>query len=624
MIFNRKIFAFILICVITASCSDFLDVAPKEFYTEVDLFADMKEAEKELSVLYNRLPFDFNATDGDNGMILSATSDEGYHNWDQAFSRFYDGGSWNAANNYIGNYNEQYKKFRIAYHFLENIDKVPIKNTDLIDKYKNVLIPRYKAEAKFMIAFNYFELFKRYGAVPIVDHYILASEGEAVLKMPRNSVDEVVDFIVKLCDESSLNLPETYEAIDYGRVTKGAALALKAKTLLYAASPLFNGGEVDGSEVVVDGLGVKSTLLGIKNNDGKALFNTIYDKEKWKKAADAAKVVIDMAEKSNLYKLNPVQNELFYTRNYTEVIFWKQGGGSDNWEQFIMPNGHDYAGYGALSPPQEMINSYEMKNGYPITDSNSGYVLNGFKDTTMLAYRNNKWTNVKAHIRSMYMNRDPRFYTDQFFNGMPYLGRNIITENLPALGVNQDGWGKSGQNSRTGYYIKKWVAPTQDLKGQVKVTSYRNMPIIRLAEVYLWYAEALNEYAGPSDEVYRAINIVRKRVAMPELPIQGRAQDLTLPGLRERIRNERKIELAYEGHRFFDIRRWLIAHTAECKAVTGLSINSSGEDFYVQKAVLQNGRIFRMNHYLMPFPTNEISIAPALIQNYGWTSNTEK
>jgi len=606
------LFLISIISVLLLNSCNYLDVVPTEFYTEDDLLSDIMQAEKENAALFQDLPVDFDPTSGSNGMNVSAASDEAYHNWNQSNARLYDGGSWNAATNPLGNFNACYQNIHVAYHFLKNIDNVPIKDNNKYDLYVNFLIPVYKAEAKFMIAFNYFELFKKFGAVPLIKDCYSINDNDKILNTPRSSTDEVVEFITSLCDSAAAKLPETYEAQYFGHITKGAALALKAKALLYAASPLYNGGEIDGVPVSVDGSTIKSTILATTNTDGKKLFNTEYDKEKWKKAADAAKTVIDMAERG-VYSLNTNQQSLFYQRDFSEYIFWKQLGGSSTYEKTLIPNGADYGGTGALSTPQEMIDSYEMKNGLPINDPKSGYKETGYVDTTMNVYRNNAWTKVKAHIRSMYFNRDPRFYTNQFFNGMPYLGRNVITEYITTLGNNQDGWGKSGQNTKTGYYVQKWVAPTQNIKGK-PVTSYRNFPLIRLADVYLWYAEALNEYNGPSKEVYDAINKIRNRVGMPSLPL--RDNDKTKNGLRERIQNERKIEMAYEGHRFYDTRRWLIAHTSKCNTVTGMDISAAGESFYKRTVVCN--RVFKINFYVMPIPISETSIAPQLVQNYGW------
>jgi len=618
--FNKIIYIF-LFSILLSAC-DFLDVVPDEFYKEEDLLADIIQAEKEIAVLYGNLPGYFYPENNGHNMIFCGSA-ETYHNWDQSETRLFDAGTWTAVNNPLNNWEATYQNIRVAYHILENIDNVPIKNDKDREEYKNVIIPRYKGEVKFLIAYYYFDLLRRYGPFPIVDHYMKNEEKEAALSMERNSVDECVAFILQYCGEAAAILPHypDYESKDSGRATKGAALALKAKTLLYAASPLFNGGEMDGVEIVVDGVGVKSSLLGLKAPGGKQLFNTTYDKEKWRKAAEAADEVLKLVDEG-IYSMHPDRTELFYTRNYNEAIFWKQGFfANTTWDRALMPNGTDYGATGALGPTQETIDCYEMNSGYPINEPGSGYKEDKYMDTLMSVYRDKKWQKVTATIRNMYHNRDPRFYTDNFFHGMPYLGRAIFTEYNNSQTSQTDGWGagKTGQNTRTGYYVKKWVGIEQGGTTATRVAYSRNYYYFRLADVYLWSAEAWNEYEGPTARVYNAVNEVRKRVNMPQLPISGIATDATQAGMRARIRNERRIELAYEeAHMFFDIRRWLVAHQPEYTSLRGMAISKSGDSFYVRTKIRDYDRIFKINHYLMPIPQGEITISKALNQNYGW------
>lgn len=611
-----------LLSIAVSSCN-FLDVVPDEFYKEEDLLADITQAEKEVAKLYNALPGYFHPENNGHRMMFSACSDT-YHSWDQSEARLFDAGSWTAANNPLGNWENTYQAIRIAYHILENIDDVPIKNDKDRDEYINVIIPRYKGEAKFMIAYFYFDLLRRYGPFPIIDRYLKNDENEIALAMERDSVDDCVEFIVNLCAEAAEILPHypDYEAKDSGRATKGAAMALKAKTLLYYASPLFNGGEVDGVGIAVNGEGVKTTLMGLKKSNGDPLFNTVYDKERWKRAADAAKEVLDLVDEG-IYALHDNRPELFYTRNYTEAIFWKQGYYNNNtWERSLKPNGSDYDGSGALGPTQETVDCYETASGYPIGADGSGYEEDGYITLKMPVYRDKVWTEVDATIRRMYYNRDPRFYTDIFFHGQPYLHRYIYTEYNSANTANTDGYGtgKTGQNTRTGYYVKKWVGNEQGATSATRVSYSRNYYIFRLADVYLWYAEAMNEYLdSPGQAVYDAVNEVRKRVGMPLLPIAGYAPDATKAGMRSRIRNERRIELAFEeAHLFFDMRRWLVAHTSTYTSLRGMAISQSGDKFYVRTRLRDNDRIFKINHYLMPIPQNQITISSGLVQNYGW------
>ncbi|WP_407428187.1 RagB/SusD family nutrient uptake outer membrane protein [Arcticibacter sp.] len=598
-----------------ASCSNFLDVAPKEFYQESDLLDDIVELEKELTALYNGLPLDYWTAYGDaSNAVMSASSDEAAGNWTDMASFLYEDGTWNQSNNPLGRWNA-YQLIRTAHHFIEHIDNVPVKDKQR-EAYYNARRTHFKMEAKFFIAFYTFELFKRYGAVPVIDHYITAKEVTEKLPTPRNSTDEAVNFMVGILDEVIPNLDPSYlETRDAGRITRGAAQALKAKILVYAASPLFNGGEIDGNPVSVEGQLLKSTLLSVRNTDGKVLFNTSYDREKWKRAADAANEIIQ----SGAYSLYPKQAELFMSRNYTEVIFHRQMGFSTTFEYGTGPNGTDYGMWGALSPTQEQVDSYEMSNGRFITDPLSGYKKTGTKDTTMNVFRNRNWTTVRVPIHNMYINRDPRFYTDVYFNGMPLLHRNVLTEFSGNTGQSNDGWGgKTGNSTRTGYYVQKWNDPSQTVLSNPKSIA-RNFPYYRYAEVLLWYAEAMNEYLdAPNGQVYDAINQVRRRVGMPALPITS--EDQTKEGMRKRIQNERRVELAYEGARFWDIRRWLIAHTPAITSFTGLNYTSPSPGFYNVREIRQGGkRVFRLNHYLMPIPADEIVKSNgAIVQNYGW------
>ena len=601
-------------------CKKYLDVVPSEFTTEADLLNDVKQAEKELAVLYSRLPVDYwTPSDDPANMVYEGLSDAAYPNWSYSVFPLVIGGQWSAANNPLSNYTSAYQNIRIAFHFLNTIDKATIKQADQIDEYKNRLIPRYKLEAKFLMSLYYFELMKRFGTVPLVDRYLESSEIEAALATPRASVDELVAFMVKNLDESIAGLPDSYPDGEAGRITKGAALALKAKVLLYAASPMFNGGTIDGQDVLVDGNNFKTNVLAISNADGKKLFNQQYDNEKWKKAADAAKATIDWSI-SNGYTLSTDRQKLFTTITHKEFLFHKQMGSSSSFEYGTTPNGGDYGGWGGLSPTQEFVDSYETGNGLP-KDDDPSYTEAGYFDTTLKAWRSNAFVNVPTTLRNMYRNRDPRFYTDVFFDGQPYLHRNVYMQYRNDGNSNSDGFNslKPGNSSYTGYYVKKWNDETNHMNG-TKHPNARNYPYFRLADVYLWYAEATNEYlSAPNNEVYDAINKVRARVGMPSLPVAGYAPDNTKAGMRKRIQNERKVELFAEGQRYWDMRRWLISHLPQNKTITGLSVQKKGDEFFVRTPVLASGRVFRVGDYLMPIPAQEINKAPGvLVQNFSW------
>ncbi len=603
---------------LTASCKKYLDVVPSEYATDKDIFGNINLSEEALARLYNALPNDL-------GSNITAYTDESYHHWFDnggAIDAYkYNLGSWSVNDNPAGNWSGKYQDIRRANIFIDRIDAVPVP-LDRVEFY-NIWKPRYKAEARFIRAQFYFELFKRYGAVPLMTSAqdIDPSDLTNTL-LSRNSVDEVVNFIVAECNAIVADLPLSHDNAQIGRITKGAALALKSRTLLYAASPLFNGNPL---------------YTGIKNKDGKALFNGTYDKEKWKKAADAAKEVIDLGIYSlyNPFPGNPVQNYAaqFYNRDYNETILPRIIANGTGYDGDILPNGPPFKGSGKLTPLVELVDAYEMNNGYPIGENGSGYVISG-------TWSGQLWDGLKfqnvTNISNMYKNRDPRFYASIFFQYSQWrfdaTKRPIKLAWWGAGNGQTDGWatGKAGTNP-WGHNVRKFLSPDYDRNANTG-TARRNFPIFRLAEIYLNYAEAMNEYLDqPDSRVYEYLNLVRSRVAMPVLPIL--ASDNTKEGMRKRLQNERRVEFAFEGSRFWDVRRWLIAKTVDNTAVhvlnarpsvdeltaTGLNVSSEAAGVAVlYKPVIIQTRVFSDKHYLMPIPQNEIDKDPNLVQNYGW------
>ncbi|RVU02988.1 RagB/SusD family nutrient uptake outer membrane protein [Mucilaginibacter limnophilus] len=616
----KRIFKLLLAALLIGgtSCNKYLDVVPAEYSSENDVYNNINLAEQALARLYNALPNELTSP-------LTAATDETYHHWfdnGEAVDAYkYNLGSWSTNDNPYGNWSGRYQDIRRANIFISRIDNVPVPLDR--ESYYAIWKPRYKAEARFLRALFYFELFKRYGAVPLLtDAGDVDPDNLEDTQVSRNSVDEVVGFIASECDDIANALPLSQDAAQTGRITKGAALALKARTLLYAASPLFNGNPL---------------YAGVKNKDGKALFNASYDKEKWKAAADAAKAVIDLGVYSlyNPFPNNPVQNYAaqFYTRDYTETILPRIMGNSTDIDGNYLPNGSPFKGNGKLTPLQQFVDAYEMKNGYPINVQGSGYTTNGF-------WSGELWDGLKfqsvSNISNMYKDRDPRFYASVFFQYDVW--RFDATRRPVRLawfgsgnGVT-DGWatGKPGTNP-WGYNVRKFLSPNYDRNAN-SGTGTRNFPIFRLAEIYLNYAEAMNEYLdAPDQSVYQYVNLVRGRVSMPSLPILP--DDNTKAGMRKRIQNERRVELAFESHRFWDVRRWLIAKTVDNGPALGLNARPSAAElqatglpesseeagvavFY--KTVTLQDRKFEDKHYLMPIPQPEIDKDPNLVQNYGW------
>jgi hypothetical protein len=405
--------------------------------------------------------------------------------------------------------------------------------------------------------------------VPLVtESYDLRAAEEVTFE--RSSFDEAVAFIEKDLDEAMAELPERYASTDgnFGRATQDAAMALRSRVLLYAASPLHNPSN---------------------------------DRQKWQRAADAAEALFDRG-----YSLHPdyqelftlpsgaAQNEYIFTRNFT----------STNGHQAPMHNlSRRYGAYGGWwasnGPSQNLVDDYDMMNGEP----------------PFLEEGGSRSINPASGYdpQDPYADRDPRFDATVIHNGTVYRGDHF------EMWVSEDGqtWGfdsykQSGDNPRTGYVLKKFM-PLDDVPLSWQ-TQYTNpWPHFRLAEIYLNYAEAQFEL-GNEGLAREYVSKVRERVGMPPIPATvGGAE------LRERIRNERRIELAFEGHRFFDIRRWKIAAEVENTPIRGMDIirSETGElTFAPVELLVKTPYEEKMN--LLPVASDEIRRNPELAQTPGW------
>lgn len=449
------------------------------------------------------------------------------------------------TNNPIDIWAKSYQNIRKVNIFLQYIDNLPVNGTAQ-EEGKS----RMKGEAYFLRAFFYHELYRRYGAVPLLDKPLNIDED---LQIPRNSEEEVVEFIVKDCETAASLLPVAYSAANLGRAPKGAAMLLRSRVLLYAASLLHN-------------------------PENKP--------EKWQRAAAAAKAVIDM----NQYRLDDNYKTLFHTRTSPEVIFqstvnqvWKVV--DNDWVRHTEPPSQG-GGWGNLQPLQNLVDDYEMSNGKYITDPSSGY-----------------------DPAKPYTGRDPRFYQSIIYDGCRWAGATINTY----VGSGVDGLNYSTAATKTGYYTAKLLDETATL-----ITSYKPgshyWVFMRYAEALLNYAEAQNEALGtPDQSVYDAVNKIRDRanVKMPALQT-----GLSKEEMRQRIRHERRIELAFETHRFWDLRRWRIG-TQEGLNAYGMKVTKSGTVYTYEKFLLEN-RVYKPAFDFFPIPQTEREKDKALTQNTGY------
>jgi hypothetical protein len=428
----------------------------------------------------------------------------------------------------------------------------------------------WRSEARFLRAYFYFELVRRYGGVPLLGDKVYGIADN--LDLPRSNFADCISYIVSECDaiKDSLLTAPVADADNY-RVTRGAAMALKAKTLLLAASPLFNGDNIDNA----------NPLTGYPD----------YDVNRWTLAAQAAKDVMDL----NTYSLNPVFTDIFLNQNNSERIFIRPGSNSTNIETNNGPVGFQAGGSGNTSPTQELVDAFPMQNGLPVTDPASGYlasdpysVLSGIK-------------------------RDPRFTATVFYNGATWLGSTVQTYEGGQSKPNT-----SLQQTVSGFYMRKFMGDFEN------ATTYSNHSsdwiVMRYAEILLEYAEARNEVeAAPQADVYEQLYALRARAGIEAGAggNYGLTPNMTQAQMRTAIQNEWRIEFAFEEHRYFDIRRWKIAETVMNQPRTGVSVVKNG-NFYTYNPVTILNTVFKENQYLYPIPYNEVAKNPNMKQNPGW------
>ena len=507
---------------------------------------------------------------GGEAMMASAT-DEAEHTIEASSVQLLNQGAWNAINNPANVWGEMYRGIRRANIFVETAspDKVNLdafRNDATAFQQKRDEVSRWAYEARFLRAFFYFELVKRYGGVPLIT---ASSTSEAdVAGIRRNALQECFQFISNECDSAAKYLPVSYATGELGRATRGAALALKSRALLYAASDLFNtpswaGGYPDAA------------LISLTGNRAA----------RWQAAADAAKTVIDLPGTG--YALASNYNALFTTFNNAEIIFTRRNSSTNVFERVNYPIG--FEGRSGTTPTQDLVDAYEVK----------------VNATTSVPF---DWSNP-LHAADPYSGRDPRL-------GMTILTNNVsFTANGGTRPVETWTGGRDARPlvnaSKTGYYLRKYVANVNLLTNTTAVHSWIHF---RLAEIYLNYAEALNEVSPGHADIKRFYDLVRNRtgVAMPLLP-GGLSQEQ----VRERIRNERRVELAFEDHRAWDVRRWMTAPAALGTAVRGVEVTNTANSFTYTPVVVEN-RVFQPKMYLFPIPQNELSISGGLKQNPMW------
>ena len=609
----------IALALFSAGCSKFLDKMPDDQLTMDMIFNDRIRTEDWLAGVYSGVPnpmWGYYRGEGWNimGDDMVVPNEWAPFGWANVLA--YTSGNWNPASAWDPYYwVELPKRIRSGLIFLQNVKVLPgVPQSD---------VDWMKAQTRFLIAYYYSLMLEIYGPIPFKPGVIEAVDAPASeLMISQTPYDSVVNWIDKELKEVAPLLPAEYRTgvfktdKDWGKATSIMCLAIRARTLLFAASPLFNG---------------NPDFQGWKNASGNSLFSG-YDASKWKRAADAYKELIDAAEAAN-YRLYEERNpdgsiDPFmsyynlslkkFSEGNREIIFGKADNPDLNWWQsHHLPIG--IGGNGGMGVTQELVDAFYMRNGLPITDPASGYVERGFSAANET--RNTQWpgggpgtgTVTLAGTYNMYCNREPRFYVSVIYDNA-WLG--VDNRKVEFVQGGRD-TRLSFDAPQNGYEVRKRISLSVFPRDGRYV--YQPGILYRLAEAYLSYAEALNESDPGNSDIAKYVNLIRQRAGIPDLPA-----GLPQTQMREAIRRERRIEFNCEGIRFNDIRRWKVGETYLNRGLYGMNFTGTvrSDDpanprAYFKRTFYKN-KVFNKKMYVWPVPQAQKDINPNLVQAPGY------
>ena len=639
---------FLLFLVSFSSCSDWLDVVPDGVATMDMVFKSRPQALKYLGTCYSFMSGDGHQnTDpavlgGDElwGVINPmATGSLGLNFYGNDMAK----GMQNAANPMFARWGYMYQALHDCNAFLDNIGLVP----DLPPWEREQWI----AEVKVLKAYYHFRLVQMYGPVPLIRENFPMDVDVSKVKVEREPVDDCFRYIVELLDEActsyALPLEVLNPADELGRITLPIALAIKAKVLVTAASPLFNG---------------NNDQTTLRNRDGKQLFNPTYDPEKWQKAVVACREAIQACHAADiaLYEYPNIGNR------YTDTIATElslRHAFTERWNsELIWANTQSLATvnrggiiFGTIPVLNSQITNYSYTSfwGMPLKIASMFYTHNGVpleedktRDVNSLYDLRTAQGNERLYIRQgrgtvdLHFDREPRFYAWVGFDGGIWFGAGRIDDKNPSalryLGLKiGEPDGTIGTGVPTGYTPKKHIPVDAQMTAVATFSALSYAwPLIRLSDLYLLYAEAINEAEGPtganSNEMFRYIDAVRARAGLKGVKeswdtYTNNPKYNNQTGMRQIIQQERLIELSFEGHRFWDVRRWKIAPDLYRTPLESWFMNVSivdgterevNEIMYTPQFLLQQK--FGVRDYFWPIRNRDIDINPNLVQNIGW------
>ena len=556
----KNIISVLMLSAMTVSCS-FLDFDETQgMKSKEDMYKYYNSIEQMLNNVYSYMPNNLTTT-----TMRDCGSDDAEQGNAASSYQYFNNGTWSAVNTVDDSWN-LYKGIRAANSFIDEVMKVDLSRYEHSGSYDNWMkkLAFFPYEARLLRANYFFELARRYGDIAMPLDVLDAHEANSIGKTP---FDEVVEFIVDECDACAKYLPDTYQGQpdnQIGRMTKGFAKALKSKALLYAASPLHN----ESSDVSL-----------------------------WKLSAAAALDIIDDA----FYSLEPgdCANKIVSP----EIVMVVIGGDSRTFEQNNFPirfTEGARTGATAVFPSQNLVDAFETVAGYKVTLTENGW----------------ESEDPAFDAANPYSGRDPRFYRTVLADGMEFKGSviEVFKDGLDDAEVTAGG-------SPTGYFLRRYIQESTSFTPNNTVTNKHHWIVYRYAETLLTYAESMAN-AFPADMNHTdseypysalwAFNQVRANAGMPPVP------QCDYDEFMERLRNEWRVEFAFEDHRFWDIRRWKIGDSTQ-RELAGVKIVKSemGEKSYYRQ--VYETRTWTDRMYFYPIPQAELHKNQNLYpQNTGW------
>ena len=631
----KKIYKYLsaaLLCMSMSSCVDYLDIVPDEVPTDKDAFLDEAAALRYIYSCYAYMP----QPNAGSSSLDMMTGDEVITAFEHETFASFPKGNYTASTPVISYWNTFFQGIRQCHIMLNNVASVPGLSQAQID--------RYTGEAKFLLGYYHFLLVRCYGATIIVDTEPSVNTPVEEYK-GRTPLDECVTYVCRMFDEAAPLLPATCKGAEYGRATSVVAKAMKAKMLLYAASPLFN----------------SNRYADVEDNEGVKLFPQAYDETKWQTAKTAIYEAIQAAEAAghaqytggssygdNKYPTDPTVRNLRY--NFHDAanpdIIWadSRGEGIYGLQHKSLPGGIINADpcYNGVAPTWAMLNRFYTENGLPLdVDPEYNYSVAGVMAVQEI--EDEKYGKVGAKTLRFNLNREPRFYAWVAYEN----GYYEITNNTSAGAYSKDanysdgrlvtnfvlggncskgnpGSLRSNNFAPTCYLNKKGVNPDYQVTTSaawynVGAPAYP-WPTLRMADLYLMYAEACVE-CNDLSTAKTYLDKVRIHAGIPTVEeswvtIAGRQLNQSL--MRDIVRQERMIELYLENQNFWDMRRWVLAKTYFDKKVQGLNNEAATIEELATLKTYDYERKFAEHQYLLPIPLDDVNKNPKLVNNPGY------